>query len=145
MYKQPNTPRIEAFKKITENLTERLQETLKAIEEIQPTTYQQITRYMKTTTNISTSRISDLKALGLICSAGTTRVYGNTQDLFRICTEEEAREIQKGLFAKYRTAKEDLERAYLELTDQTPKAKEVIKGKITHYKNKLRLLNKYAV
>lgn len=82
------SPRQEAYIKVMETLPSRLKETLKAIEEIQPCTYQQITKHLKTTTNNSTSRTSELKYLGLICTAGTTRVGDNSQDLFRVCTED---------------------------------------------------------
>lgn len=141
------TPRTEAYLKVTENLSERLQEVLNAIREIQPATYQQITRHLKTTTNNSTSRISDLKNLGLICSAGTTRQYGNNQDLFRLCTEQEAQEKQNLLFEKYRKDKESLEEALSHLIDlpNNGEAVRLIKNRIIYCSAKIRLLNRYKV
>lgn len=137
------TPRQEAYIKVMETLTVRLKETLKAIEEIQPCTYQQITKYLKTTTNQSTSRVSELKYLGLICTTGTTRVGGNSQDLFRVCTEDEVMRNQKILLDNFAKEKQDLENDLKYFSNLSKYSKTRLKLRISNLTSKIVRLRKY--
>lgn len=137
------TPRQEAYIKVMETLPSRLKETLKAIEEIQPCTYQQITKHLKTTTNNSTSRTRELKYLGLICTAGTTRVGDNSQDLFRVCTEDEVMRNQKILLEDFTKEKANLENDLERFPTLSEDTKTRLKLRISNLKAKLFRLRKY--
>lgn len=137
------SPRQEAYIKVMETLPSRLKETLKAIEEIQPCTYQQVTKHLKTTTNQSTSRVTDLKNLGLICSDGITRVGGNARDLFRVCTEDEVMRNQKILLEDFTKEKEDLENDLKYFSNLSEYSKIRLKLRISNLTSKIVRLRKY--
>lgn len=138
------TPRQEAYLKIKDTITERMNEILSVIERIQPCTYEDIADELKTRTNLVTNRLNELEKTGLIRVSDRVKQKGNTRSLFVVCSEEETKELQEGFFLKYRTEKEELESAFLQIQDN-PAAKDVIKRRVTYCKYKLRLLNKYAI
>ena len=138
------TPRQEAYLKIKDTITERMNEILSVIEKIQPCTYEDIADELNTRTNLVTNRLNELEKTGLIRVSDRIKQKGNTRSLFIVCSEDETRELQEGFFLKYRTEKEELESAFLQIQDN-PSAKDIIKRRVTYCKYKLRLLNKYAI
>ena len=138
------TPRQEAYLKIKDTITERMNEILSVIEKIQPCTYEDIADKLKTRTNLVTNRLNELEKTGLIRVSDRIKQKGNTRSLFVVCSEDETRELQEGFFLKYRTEKEELESAFLQIQDN-PSAKDIIKRRVSYCKYKLRLLNKYAI
>lgn len=60
------TPRQEAYLKIKDTITERMNEILSVIEKIQPCTYEDIADELKTRTNLVTNRLNELEKTGLI-------------------------------------------------------------------------------
>lgn len=137
------TPRQEAYIKVMKTLPRRYKEVLKTIEEIQPCTYQQITKHLKTNTNISTSRVSELKNLGLICTAGTTREEGNSRDLFRVCSHDEVKRTQKILLADFTKEKESLENDLKYYFNLSEYSKTRLKLRISNLTSKIIRLRKY--
>ncbi|GAA5096619.1 hypothetical protein GCM10023210_30600 [Chryseobacterium ginsengisoli] len=138
------TPRQEAYLKIKDTITERMNEILSVIKRIQPCTYEDIADELKTRTNLVTNRLNELEKTGLIRVSDRIKQKGNTRSLFVVCNEDETKELQEKFFLKYRTEKEELESAFLQIQDN-PAAKDVIKRRVTYCKYKLRLLNKYAI
>lgn len=138
------TPRQEAYLKIKDTITERMNEILSVIEKIQPCTYEDIADELRTRTNLVTNRLNELEKTGLIRVSDRIKQKGNTRSLFVICNEEETRELQEQFFIKYRTEKEELESAFLQIQDN-PSAKDIIKRRVNYCKYKLRLLTKYAI
>jgi predicted ArsR family transcriptional regulator len=138
------TPTQEAYLKIKDTITERMNEVLEVIGKIQPCTYEDIADTLKTRTNLVTNRLHELEKTGLIRVSDRIKQKGNTRSLFVVCNEDETKELQEKLFLKYRTEKEDLEAAFQYVQDN-PAAKDIIKRRVVYCKYKLLLLNKYAI
>ncbi|MEY8761736.1 hypothetical protein [Chryseobacterium tongliaoense] len=138
------TPRQEAYLKIKDTIAERMNEVLAVIGRIQPCTYEDIADELKTRTNLTTNRISELEKVGLIRVTGRVKQKGNTRSLFSVCNEEEAKRLQEEFLIKYKSEKEDLETAFQKV-QENPAAKNIIKRRVTYCKYKLRLLTKYAI
>lgn len=135
----------EGYKSIINELPERMLSVLKQIEQLGVCTYSELASAYGVNTNLVTNRISDLQKVGLIKKIGTRESNGRPQTIFKVCTTDEAKEIQRQLYTEYRTKREDLETDFITLTDKSETTKDLIKARIGYYKNKIDLLLRFAV
>ena len=142
--KNTPSPKITAYQMVLEKLPERLHATLEAIKKIQPCTYQDLTLYLNTRDNATTSKITELERIGLIKKAGEVLKQKRHLTLFCACDEVETRERQTEFIHKYTTEKDQLE-GDLNKGNLSMSGIRILKKKIIYYYEILRLLNKFKV
>ncbi|MRN02718.1 hypothetical protein D1001_05315 [Riemerella anatipestifer] len=135
----------EGYKAIIKELPERMTTVLKQIEQLGECTYTELANAYNINTNLVTNRISDLQKVGLIRKIGTKECNGRQQTIFKVCSLDEAKKIQKQLYIEYRSKREDLETDFITLANKTETTKDLIRGKIEYYKTKIDLLMRFAV
>lgn len=139
------TPKIEAFYYVKKDLTERMLSVLKAIEKLQPCTYLEVETYLDRRSNSVTNRITELVSVGLVYVIGKIRIGKHSYTVYHTSSREQAKELQKWFFIKYRSEIDDLEQTYHKLDKDDHTAKKVIKERIKRIKFKQKLLSDYTV
>lgn len=144
MNNEVNAQKI-GYKAIKKELPERMKSVLDQMAALGDCTYSELANACGVNANLVTNRLSDLQKVGLIKRVGIKEYNGSKQSIFRVCSEVEAKEIQRSLYVEYRTKREDLETDYITLSDKTQTTKELIKTRIEYYKVKIDLLLRFAV
>ena len=83
--------------------------------------------------------------MGLVYVIGKIRIGKHSYTVYHTSSREQAKELQKWFFIKYRSEIDDLEQTYHKLDKDDHTAKKVIKERIKRIKFKQKLLSDYTV